>query len=500
MYIYFLVLNGRAKTKRGAENMRFSRLVQLYQTCDTLNEAATYIQEHPLDNVCGELMENGTIMLQSLLEVIEQHRVDLKNNRPIKLLNEIQQLWSTPLAPTVQHHLTKLQMAIQEDINYQIRAVFFAELGAKWDSLESVYWYMKNDPRFDPVVVLTPIYRSFEINGETKSEIIYEDYLTELGIPFYNYTEYSLEEDLPELAFTSQPYESVTLPAFWAEYIAKYTRLVYLPYFISDILPNEPAESSCSMNIHMYAWKICAFSEKFFNYVRKRMINNAENYVLTGLPKLDPIVHVYNYGWEVPKEWEDKLNRRKVFLWNTWYSYPLSSLPWMEKIILWFMQHEEYALIWRPHPMTDIVTNLWNAEYMAKVRTAYQLVEKTNNIVIDRNPLCNAAFFCSDAMISDPSSLATQYLLMDKPTMILLPCGNRYAAPDTQYMIDNRWHEIGITERDAISFIERIGQGEDKCGALRKEIRMKDLPLADGKAGERLCELLWNDLHKELLK
>ena len=479
--------------------MRFSRLAQLYQTCDMLNEAATYIQEHPLDNLCRELMENGTIMLQSLLEIIEQHQVDLKNLRPIKLINEIQQLWNTPLSPMVQNHLTKLQLAIREDINYQIRAVFFAELGGKWDSLASVYWCMKNDPRFDPVVVLTPIFRTFEVNGETKSEVIYEDYLTDLGIPFYNYTEYSLEKDLPELAFTSQPYEGATLPAFWAEYIAKYTRLVYLPYFISDILPNEPAESSCSMNIHMYAWKICAFSEKFFNYVRKRMINNAENYVLTGLPKLDPIVHVYNYGWEVPKEWEDKLNRRKVFLWNTWYGYPLSSLPWMENIIPWFMQHEEYALIWRPHPMTDVVTNVLDTAHIGVLKMLYQLTEKANNIVIDRNPLCNAAFFCSDAMISDPSSLATQYLLMDKPTMILLPCGNRYAAPDTQYMIDSRWHEIGKTKQDAISFIERTGQGEDKCGALRKEIRMTDLPLADGKAGERLCELLWNDIHKELL-
>lgn len=479
--------------------MRFSRYVQLNQVCGTLIEAVNYVQSHEDSELCQELMKNGTIMLQSLLEIIEQHQADLKNRRSIKLIYEIQQLWNTPLSPMVQNHLMQLKMAIQEDINYQIRAVFFAELGGKWDSLESVYWYMKNDPRFDPVVVLTPIFRTFEINGETKSEVIYEDYLTDLGIPFYNYTEYSLEEDLPELAFTSQPYESVTLPEFWANNIAKYTRLVYLPYFISDILPNEPAESSCSMNIHMYAWKICAFSEKFFNYVKKRMINNADNYVLTGLPKLDPIVQVYNYGWEIPKEWEKKLNQRKVFLWNTWYAYPLSSLPWMEKIILWFMQHEEYALIWRPHPMTDVVTNLLNTKHTVELKILYQLAEKANNIVIDRNPLCNAAFFCSDAMISDPSSLATQYLLMDKPTMILLPCGNRYAAPDTQYMIDSGWHEIGITKQDAISFIERIGQGEDRCGALRKEIRMKDLPLADGKAGERLCELLWEDLHKELL-
>ena len=48
--------------------------------------------------------------------------------------------------------------------------------------------------------------------------------------------DYDIKKDLPDLVFTSQPYESVTPEQFWAENIAPYTRLVYLPYYTCDEL------------------------------------------------------------------------------------------------------------------------------------------------------------------------------------------------------------------------------------------------------------------------
>ena len=132
--------------------------------------------------------------------------------------------------------------------------------------MESVYQYMRNDPRFDPVVVLTPIFRAKQINGKTETEVIYEDYLSKMGIPFLNYWEYDPEQDCPELAFTCQPYESVTLPEFWAANIAKYTRLVYLPYFIPHMMYSDSREVLCNMPIHTYAWRIAGSSQRFVDY------------------------------------------------------------------------------------------------------------------------------------------------------------------------------------------------------------------------------------------
>ena len=79
-----------------------------------------------------------------------------------------------------------------KEISYQVRAVFFAEQGEKWDAMGSVYEYMRDDPRFDPVVVLMPIFRALKrADGHVDQEIIYKDYLTPMGIPFYKYNQFA---------------------------------------------------------------------------------------------------------------------------------------------------------------------------------------------------------------------------------------------------------------------------------------------------------------------
>lgn len=194
--------------------MRFSRLVQLVQVCQTVREAAEYIQkgEHP--SIIQDLLQNGKKMLEEMKEFLYQYQSDWINNNPIGLLDQIRSSWQFPFPPTITEQLEGLSASLKVDVKIQVRAVFFAELGGKWDSMESVYQYMRNDPRFDPVVVLTPIFRAKQINGKTETEVIYEDYLSKMGIPFLNYWEYDPEQDCPELAFTCQPYESVTLPEF----------------------------------------------------------------------------------------------------------------------------------------------------------------------------------------------------------------------------------------------------------------------------------------------
>jgi hypothetical protein len=99
----------------------------------------------------------------------------------------------------LEDRLTYFVLYLPEELRYKVRAVFFAELGEKWDSMESVYEYMREDPRFDPVVVLTPYFREINRNGKLEKEVIYKDYLTPLGISFLQYDQYSLPEDCPDL-------------------------------------------------------------------------------------------------------------------------------------------------------------------------------------------------------------------------------------------------------------------------------------------------------------
>ena len=443
-------------------------------------------------------------MFRDFYTILMQFQSDWKNTKTKELLDEIICKWQDPLPDTITERLRELRISLKEDIVIQIRAVFFAELGGKWDSMESVYSYMCKDPRFDPVVVLTPIFRAKDIDGKTQTEIIYEDYLTEMGVPFQNYWEYKPDQDCPELAFTCQPYESVTIPEFWAENIAKYTRLVYLPYFIPALVNTANQEALFNMPIHAYAWRIAGTSQKFFEYCRKYSLAKGENLLLTGIPKMDYAVHLRENSCEVPDAWQDKIKDRIVLLWNTWYDSEASSIDLLQMLLPWFDEHRQFALIWRPHPMSKAVMKLYRPEQYRKFQEMINIMAASDNMILDDGADYRPAFSCSAAQISDYSGMMFQYLILNKPLLwIQRPeqtLVNRELEQESDWIISNRWMEKASTISDVIDFMERIARGEDCNHALRAEVCAQDLPLADGNAAARICSCLWDDLYRECLE
>lgn len=479
--------------------MRFSRYVQLNQVCCTLMEAVDYIQGHDDSDLCQELLDNGTQMLQEFYAVLMQYQSDWKNTKAKELLDEIISEWRNPLPDTITEHLTTLRISLKEDIAIQIRAVFFAELGSKWDSMASVYSYMCQDPRFDPVVVLTPIFRAKEIDGNTQTEIIYEDYLTDMGIPFQNYWEYMPDEDCPELAFTCQPYESVTIPEFWAENIAKYTRLVYLPYFIPALVNTGNQKSLFNMPIHAYAWRIAGISQKFLEFCRKYSLSKGENLMLTGIPKMDYAIHLRENPCEVPDAWRDKIKDRIVLLWNTWYDSQASSIDLLQALLPWFSEHQQFALIWRPHPISKVVMKLYQPEQYRKFQEMIKIIAASDNMIFDNGVDYGPAFSCSTAQISDYSGMMFEYLILNKPLLWTQNPLIRELERQSDCMVSIKWMEKASTPVDVIDFVERIAKGEDCNRALREEACTKELPLADGNAAARICNCLYDDLYRECI-
>jgi len=64
-------------------------------------------------------------------------------------------------------------------------------------------------------------------------------------------------------------------------------------------------------------------------------------------------------------------------------------------------------------------------------------------------------------------------------------------------LVDNSWMEFS-DDPGSSNFIYRFDlHREDRNAELRKKILERDLPLADGKSGERVCAALWDALHEE---
>lgn len=470
--------------------MRYSMLVYITKMGRTLLEAAQYLRTAPKDDLRTSVLENGRQMLAQIRGVLGQG--DLRSEGPLVRLAEIETLWGHE-NPQVEERLEKFIQSLPEEVNYQVRAVFFAELGEKWDAMESVYEYMRDDPRFDPVVVRTPVGRVVEQKGKRKQEIIYKDFLTPMGIPSLGYDQYDIEADCPELAFTSQPYESCTLEQFWPETIAKHTRLVYLPYFLPNAVLEESIEPLARLPIYHFAWKVVCPTEKQYKFYCRYAANRGANAIVTGAPKSDAFVAIRQNSVSCPKKWA-KLDGKTIFLWNSWYDISISSLRFFDELMEWFKNHQECGMIWRPHPMMDTVTKLYYPKRYAEYQRYLRQAEAAQNVVIDSEPSCAVAFSMSDAMISDGSSLLPQYLILDKPALWIK--GKSDITTGKEF-VDHKWMEQAYQIDEIFDFMIQIRDGEDRNAAQRKVILQRDLPLADGHCGERVCETVWQELHQE---
>lgn len=217
---------------------------------------------------------------------------------------------------------------------------------------------------------------------------------------------------------------------------------------------------------------------------------------MTGVPKWDPIARLRTEPREIPEAWKTAVSGRKVFLWNSFYDFNGSSIPYFKDIYQWFQEHQDCALIWRTHPMTDTVTRLYYPpEYYQRFQNYIAMTEAAPNMIFDREPSFGAAFCCSCAQISDLSSMMFQYLLLDKP-VLYIETGGR-GKVEEEFIIDSCWMHRARDAGDILHFLDEIYAGVDDTGELRELVRQRDIPLADGKCGERLCEKLWELMHKE---
>lgn len=474
--------------------MRYSMLVQLTKMTRTLQEAAAYIDVAPEgDPLCPELMSNGVKMLEQISFELERCRDDLHDPVLLEHLGAANALWDEG-GDALQGALEAFAQTLPKAVHYQARAVFFANLGSTWDAMESVYKYMQDDPRFDPVTVRIPVGRVVVRDGKRKQELIYSDYLTSMGIPSLGYDQYGIETDCPDLAFTCQPYESVTLQQHWPESIAKHTRLVYLPYFMQDVFDDEDIVPLAKMPVYRYAWKVACPNQNQYKFYCKHAANRGANAILTGIPKTDSLAVLRGRGVPLPSEW-NLIQGKMVFLWNTWYSISISSLRFFDQILNWFKATPDCVLIWRAHPMTDTVTKLYTPELYSRFLEMRELARTTQNVILDSNTSFHAAFYYSTAMISDYSSMIAQYLLMDKPALWIKSPLDRYV--DAESFIDNHWLEQTGADDGVLDFLERVRKGEDTHAGIRKQIRQRDLPLADGHCAERVCGTIWAAMHGE---
>lgn len=490
--------------------MRLNNYKLINEMCDTLLEALNIVKSTNNPSIIGDCLafvhaiENNLkqqqIASNSIFDCIHNISASLQNHldvdKAIKLSEQLKSLCET-------------------DIKYQIRVLFVAELGGKWDSMASVYYAMKERDDVIVDVVLQPIFRSVRLtDGTERTDTIYKDYLRPMGIMHIPYTMYDISAIRPDITFISQPYESVTIEMFWPENIAKYSRLVYLPYFSATLMDQKVApvfHSLFLMDVQKYSWRIPAQSDLMKKHYEQYASRKGENVIVTGLPKWDYIDTLNKQNVPCPAEWMDKICGKTVFLWNTHFNHgdiKSGSEILTEKgkqFLDIFSNHPDIALIWRPHPMTESVIRIYFPQHYSTYLNMKNTVEQSDNMVIDTNETYDSAFVWSDALISDFSSLVEQYLLMNKPILFTFKDDSLCA------LLKKNYDEFGLIDYSGIPystqmeytkhFIDDILNGNDKGFADRQRI-IADFfanKYINGNCGKYLADLLIEELTNEVL-
>lgn len=430
-----------------------------------------------------------TVNLDILYKSIKSlHRLNITGGMTKSVMNTLKQIKSDIL----------YQTGLIKAVKCRWRAVFLPYNASMWTSLESIWQAANSDPDCDTIVIPIPYYNISNLSGLSLN---YEGDKLPAYVPVTPFNNYNIEDENPEMIFIHNPYDDVNnltrVPEkYFSSNLKKYTDcLVYSPYF--TYAAHNPGRTDFQYAVPgaRNADFIIVQSEKvkdiFISYGHRE-----SKLLAVGSPKIDAIVNKMKQPVIIPGEWEHKLKDRKVFMLNTHLGYFQKSslnttkigdyaVRYHNEILQAILNKPGRALIWRPHPLLEEMLKDRFPKCYTYVKEIMQLIEESDNGVIDRTADYSIAFRVSDALISTYSSLINEYMVTGRPVMIFQKKASEEEverAPINRNLNYFRFKPDGMTFE---SFVDMVCQGKDPLKEKRMEMLDKAFLNKDGTAGEK---------------
>ena len=319
--------------------------------------------------------------------------------------------------------LIQIENSIKNDIRVHLEIAFFPYKASMWDSLESVWMAANADPDCEAYVVPIPYY---ERNADgSLGAFHYEGGEMPDYVPVTHYSEYPLQERLPDAIYIHNPYDNnnyVTSvdPQFYSSELKKYTNcLVYIPYYTTSGGMSQ-AQAQCIA--YYYADYIVMQAENLRKYFDPALPQ--ERLLPLGSPKFDRVIRMCENPPEPPESWREKMEGRKVCFYNTSINGMLgntkSFLRKMEYVFRCFKGREDVCLVWRPHPLLESTFD----SLRSNLRPIYDDLKRyfiENEIgIYDDTPDMTETIALCDVYIGDAgTSVTSLFGIAGKPMFIL---------------------------------------------------------------------------------
>ncbi|MCI8495284.1 MAG: hypothetical protein HFI74_06345 [Lachnospiraceae bacterium] len=198
-----------------------------------------------------------------------------------------------------------------------------------------------------------------------------------------------------------------------------------------------------------------------------------------GYPKQDLLYNYMHGEKDIPKDWLEKTEGKKVFLFTELKE------SWLGRLL----KEDNQVIILRPHPD-------WLNIYGEVLRKLVELSK--GKLILDDRASYNASFYLADAMITEPlCSIGVVFLSMGKPMLL-----RNDVVDESNVKIDFRkedWYQaayIGESDDDVFEFMDMVRKGEDVKKQELEEYRSRMVKDFDGKVCERIYNY-FEELYKK---
>lgn len=343
--------------------------------------------------------------------------------------------------------LKSVSKGIESRIPTQREVVFLPYKASMWDSLESVWKRLSEDPAVNAIVMPIP-YFDKKPDG-TVREMHYEADQFPEYVPVADYHHYDLEEKHPEAVYIHNPYDeanhvTTVHPDYYSSRLKNLTdELIYIPYFfLQEIDPDDQQTVRAFehfitvpgvMNAHRVivqseAWRK-AYIDVMTRYTGEKTRSYWEHKIEAGKsPKIERLEEMMKSDISLPDDWHSVISkpdgkRKKIIFYNTVVTAMLANREAMiEKIcrVLEVFKENagEVALLWRPHPLMEATIASMAPELSERYRILVDNFRREGWGIYDDSPDLDRAIVVSDAYYGDLSSVVWLFKETGKPVMI----------------------------------------------------------------------------------
>lgn len=301
----------------------------------------------------------------------------------------------------------------------KLRLVFFAQEYSVWPSMQSIYEAAAQDGRYETDLVYVP----FEHFNAVPNIWDYEyEHYRNAGYHVIKWSEYDLNARSPDIAFFLKPYDGVPKGFYIDEIITVIDRCISISYGIMlGVHDKEFIRLNYCLPLHVLAWKILGEGPEIQENFRRYSYTHGNNCWKIGNPRLDSI-GINPGDTAFMKDVKKLAGNRKIVLWNSHHTITEDGalgtfLLYSKHLIEYAREHKELFFVWRPHPL--FFGALQKCMLSSEYDEFWDDVEHFENLVVDRQKDYREAFYLSDAMVSDFSSLVKEYALCKKPLLIM---------------------------------------------------------------------------------